>query len=148
MSQMPPMTPNYSGPVPVAAKPAGMAIASMVLGIISVPLFCFWYVSMPCAILAIILGFVARSKAKSGQGGGAGMALAGIVCGIIAVALLVLAVAGVLALFKFGGDKFQQELERQQKLQQQQRGQSSSLMPMLAQHANAVWNILTALVLR
>jgi hypothetical protein len=150
MSQMPPMTPNYSGPVPGAAKPAGLAIASMVLGIVSLVLFCVWYISIPCAIVAVVLGFVARGKFKRGEGGGGGMAMAGLICGIIGLSLAVLLIAGVLALFGYGGNKLQQEIERQRKLQQQQQqgGQSGSLMPMLAQHAEAMWNILTTLVLR
>jgi hypothetical protein len=62
----------------------GMSIASMVLGIISCAIFCFWPLSVPLAIMAIIFGAVGINK------GGKGMATAGIVCGIVAVALLLL----------------------------------------------------------
>src|ERR1700722_10486647 len=51
MSQYPgtPYTPPYQ---PVEApKPSGLAVASMVLGIISLVLFCVWYLSIPCAII-------------------------------------------------------------------------------------------------
>ena len=57
----------------------GMSIASMVLGIISVVLFCIWYLSIPCSILAIIFGILGKKK------GGQGMATAGLVLGIINV---------------------------------------------------------------
>ena len=62
----------------------GLSIASMVLGIVSLVLFCFWYVSIPCAILAIIFGVIGKKK------GGRGMAIAGLVLGIIAIAVVVL----------------------------------------------------------
>jgi hypothetical protein len=69
----------------------GMAIASLVLGIVSVCIFCFWYVSVPCAILAIIFGAVQSSRE------GKGMATAGIVLGIVSISLLLLLIAGALA---------------------------------------------------
>jgi len=71
----------------------GMSIASMVLGIVSVVLCCIAYISIPCAILALIFGFVGKKK------GGKGMAIAGIVLGIIAIGLYVLAVAGIATFF-------------------------------------------------
>lgn len=58
----------------------GLAIASMVLGIIS--LLCFPYIT---GVLAVIFGAVAKNK-----GCKSGMATAGIVCGIIGVALWLL----------------------------------------------------------
>ena len=64
------------------AEQKGLSIASMVLGIISLVLFCLWYVSIPCAILAIIFAVIGRKK------GGKGMATAGLVTGIIAISLL------------------------------------------------------------
>ncbi len=60
----------------------GMSVASMVLGIISVVIFCIWFISVPLAIMAIIFGSVGMNK------GGKGMAIAGIVCGIAAIAIL------------------------------------------------------------
>ena len=71
----------------------GLSIASMVLGIISVVLFCIWYISLPCSILAIIFGIVGRKK------GGKGMAIAGLVLGIIAISLYGL---GLLGIFSIG----------------------------------------------
>lgn len=74
----------------------GLSIAAMVLGIISLVLFCIWYISIPCAILAIIFGIVGKKK------GGRGMATAGLVLGIIALSILaliyILAIAGLATL--------------------------------------------------
>lgn len=71
----------------------GLSIAAMVLGIISLVLFCIWYISIPCAILAIIFGIIGKKK------GGRGMAIAGLVLGIVALSILViiylLAIAGL-----------------------------------------------------
>ena len=59
----------------------GMSVAGLVLGIISVVIFCFWPVSMPLAIMAIIFGSIGMSK------GGKGMGIAGVICGIAAIIL-------------------------------------------------------------
>ncbi len=40
----------------------GLSIAAMVLGIISVALFCIWYIALPCAILAIVFGVKEKKK--------------------------------------------------------------------------------------
>ena len=66
----------------------GFAIASMVLGIVSLVIFCFWFISVPCAILAIIFSVVAKKKA-----GKSGMTTAGLVLGIVTL--------GILAVFMF-----------------------------------------------
>lgn len=60
-----------------------MCVASLVLGIISLVFFCIWYISVPCAIIAIALGAVAGKSGKNG------MAKAGLIMGIIAIALVV-----------------------------------------------------------
>ncbi|RGF40141.1 DUF4190 domain-containing protein [Roseburia sp. AF15-21] len=62
-----------------------MAIASMVLGIVSIPAICFWIVGLPCAIVGLILGILYNKKNEHSP-----MATAGIVCSIITIALLVL----------------------------------------------------------
>lgn len=60
----------------------GMAIASMVLGIVST-ITCIWfYLSIPCAIIGLVLGCVYRSK-----GGKSGMSVAGIVCACVGLVL-------------------------------------------------------------
>ena len=66
-----------------AQKTNGLAIASMVLGII----WLYWLGSL----LALIFGYVARGQIKRSEGreSGGGMAIAGIVLGWIGVAVFV-----------------------------------------------------------
>jgi len=59
----------------------GFNIASLVLGIISIALWCLWIVSIPCSILALIFGILGIKKE------GRGMAIAGIVTGAISLAI-------------------------------------------------------------
>ena len=60
----------------------GLAIASMVLGIVWV-----WWIG---SILALIFGFVARKQIKERGQKGDGMAIAGIVLGCVGAATLIL----------------------------------------------------------
>jgi len=90
-------------PQPPAAQPGnGLAVASLVLGIVAVALICIWYVSMPSAVLAIILGVVGRSKAVKEGAKGKGMATASVVLGIVAIGLAVLVIFGFLAALGIG----------------------------------------------
>ena len=78
------VVPQYSNQNPEDGK--GLAIASLVLGIVS--FFCFAYIT---GILGIVLGAVAKSKGYKG-----GMATAGIICGVIGIVLyIVLMIVGV-----------------------------------------------------
>ena len=81
-----------AGPAPYAVGPSGprngLGTAALVLGILAI-LFAltpitFW-ASFVLAPLAIILGFVGRSRVKSGDATNNGSAVAGIVMGILAV---------------------------------------------------------------
>ena len=93
--ESPPTTPN-----PISAElPKGIAIASMVLGIVSVATFCAWPLSIPCAIVGLILGLIAGGKAKRGEGGGRGMAKAGVITSTVAFVLAVLIIALQIASF-------------------------------------------------
>lgn len=64
----------------------------MVLGIVSLALFCVWYIAIPCAIVAVILGAIGLNQSKS-AGLKNGMAVAGIVCSVIAIAIVIIALA-------------------------------------------------------
>jgi hypothetical protein len=79
---------------------SGMAIASLVLGIVSLLSFCLFHIGvvlgLPCAILAMVFGILARPKINSGEMSGRGMAMAGIICASIYLGLLVIAVIGIL----------------------------------------------------
>lgn len=74
----------------------GLAIAAMVLGIVSIVLFCVWYISMPCAILAIVFGILSIKSNKKG------MAIAGISTGAIGFVLMVLLYVFLIFVAGFG----------------------------------------------
>ena len=77
----------------------GLAIASMVCGIISIPALCLWFLGIVLAIVAIALGGVHLNSVKNlPVQPGRGMAIAGIVCGIVTIALIILAVVVIVVL--------------------------------------------------
>ena len=77
---------------PTRAGREGFAVASLVLGIVSVAIFCVVYVSIPAAIIAIVLGAIGLKSTKRGA------AITGMICGVVAITLGVLAAAAVAAL--------------------------------------------------
>ena len=97
------------GGQPDQQLPQGLAITSMVLGIVSIVMSCCcWPFNLLPAIAAIICGFMAKGKADQGEARGKGMAMAGIICGFVAVALAVL----VLILYLMGvGVNFMQNMQ-------------------------------------
>jgi Na+/H+-dicarboxylate symporter len=126
MTQMPPPGPgasSYQTPQPGS----GLAIASLILGILSLVTFCLIFVSAPLAVIAIILGIVASNQVKAGRASGGGMARAGMVLGIIAlcltIAIYILARMGAVHFMNWAQQK-QQELQQQQ--QQMQRRTTTS----------------------
>ena len=78
--------PTYSQPM------NGMAIASLVLGILSLCSFCVWFAAVPLGLLAVIFGFMGKKDSSTG------LATAGIVCGflglLVSVGLILLVVLG------------------------------------------------------
>ena len=62
----------------------GLAIAAMVLGIVSIVFFCVWYISITCAVLAIIFGILSLKSTRRG------MAIAGISTGAVGFVLMVI----------------------------------------------------------
>lgn len=70
----------------------GLCIASMVLGIISIVLFCIWYISVPCAILAIIFGILGMKSSFKG------MAIAGIITGALGILFTIVIFVGAFLL--------------------------------------------------
>ena len=83
-----PNQPGHHG----GAKPGkGLAIAALVLGVLAL-LSSFTVIGgILFGLIALVLGFIASSKAKKGTAGGRGLAIGGIVTG-----LLGLIIAGVL----------------------------------------------------
>uniref|UniRef100_UPI0007C74D1F DUF4190 domain-containing protein n=1 Tax=Streptomyces graminilatus TaxID=1464070 RepID=UPI0007C74D1F len=85
---------------PMAPQPMnGLGTASLVVGISSAVLFCLWPLAIVLGILAVVLGLVARGRARRGQATNGGQALAGIICGAVAI---VLAVAFGVLVIAFG----------------------------------------------
>jgi len=83
---------NFGQPVAVqlAVKNNGLAVASMVLGIVGL-LLCFLWIP---SILAVIFGGIALNQiSKNPQQGGKGMAIAGLTLGIIGVGTIVVLLA-------------------------------------------------------
>jgi len=140
MSQV---NPGYA---PAGPKSSGLAIASMVLGIISLALFCIYYLAFPCAVLALVLGAVARSKISRGEASGGGMAMTGIICGIISIVLASLILIVGISLLHFGAPALQKAAQQmQQYMQQQQQQPATSPAGTLHLHLDAAANLLSLL---
>ncbi len=93
---------TYHGMAGRPRSTSGLAIASMVLGIISclcvLGLTIGAIISMPCSILAMVFGFTARGQVKRGETTGGGMALAGIICGFVSIGLYAVILLGFVGL--------------------------------------------------
>jgi hypothetical protein len=104
-------------PQPPAGGGNGLAIASLILGILACVTFCFAPLSGLLALLAIVLGVISMSKPVGG-----GMAKTGLVLGIVSIGMTV----GFWMLFRAGmkkaGDVLQQKSqELQQKADEMQK---------------------------
>jgi len=92
MSDNPYDSPQHVGTAPGGSLPpgyppsTGLAVTSLVLGIIAIPAnCCCTLVGAALGIAAIVTGFLALNQVKSGTGGGKGMAVAGMICGVVAL---------------------------------------------------------------
>lgn len=63
----------------------GLAVASMVLGIVSIVFSCCVWIGFVCSVLAIIFGILTLRKGPEGKS----MAIAGIICGGVSIVLSV-----------------------------------------------------------
>ena len=84
--------PNYYSKPPTNGK----AIASLVLGIASIPIWPIGWIAGP---LGFIFGIKAKREIRSGIGGGEGLAMAGLVTGIIGTVTSMLLIAWFLVSF-------------------------------------------------
>ena len=123
MSQVPP-PPSYPGSPQMAgynppggAKPtSGLAIGSLICGIISVVLFCAWFIAAPLGLAAVIMGIIAKGKINRGEAGGNGLAMTGIITGIMGILISV----GIVVSAVIWGEELQKKaMELQERSQQQ-----------------------------
>ena len=79
-------TPNASThAAPAAGTKSGMAVAAMIVGILSIPALLIPILAIILGIVAIVLGVVAKGQIRKSGMSNAGQATAGIVCGAIGV---------------------------------------------------------------
>lgn len=87
----PPPPPPGGAPVPGGQQPNnGVGIASMVLGIVSIPFCACFGIGGLAGIVAIVLGFNGKAKAERGEATNRGVALAGIITGFVGVGLAII----------------------------------------------------------
>lgn len=110
----------YQAPVPGQVPSAGLAIGSMVCGIVALLLCCVWIISVPLGIVAVVMGHVAASriKAQPAQYGGAGMAKAGLITGYLAILLTIVYTVFIFVVVQ-NPDKWPLPPEVKEKLQEQ-----------------------------
>lgn len=65
----------------------GLGLASMIVGIISIPLACCFSLGTIGGIVAVVLGFLGKGKASRGEATNRGQAMAGIICGFVAIVI-------------------------------------------------------------
>lgn len=82
----------------------GLGIASLVLGILSI-LTGLFLIGGLFGVIAVVLGFLGRGKAKRGDANNGGVALAGIITGILGMLIAVAVLA--LSAFLFSSETFQ-----------------------------------------
>jgi hypothetical protein len=74
---------------PTGPKNEPLAVASLIAGIVGIPLLCCWILGFPISIAALVTGFLARRRISESNGAltGDGMALAGLILGAVGVVL-------------------------------------------------------------
>lgn len=82
---LPPVNPYYPPPTPYGLPPrtSGLAIASLILGILGLPMCCVFVMSG----LAVLFGFIALPPIRRFEARGRGLAIAGILLGILGMVI-------------------------------------------------------------
>jgi hypothetical protein len=81
--QIPPVSAPVSAPAPAGDK-KGLAIASLILGILSLCASLGWYCGAPLSIVGLILGFLGVKSS------GKGLAIAGIILSAVGLLLTII----------------------------------------------------------
>lgn len=92
---MPPSGAGYTRYFAPPSQNNGMAVAALILGVVSLPFAivpCFWPIAAILAVLAIVFGMVARSGSSPGLG------LAGLICGLVTLLITALWLLGLLSM--------------------------------------------------
>ena len=89
------MPPYYPSPIAPNQNGDGLAVASLVLGILSIVTCCAWILSIVCGIIGLILGIAAKVKGSSG------MSVAGIVLNCCGIALGIFCIVGIISTGSF-----------------------------------------------
>ncbi|MFC7534820.1 DUF4190 domain-containing protein [Actinoplanes sp. GCM10030250] len=90
MAYPPPAYGPPPGQQPYGAAPQnGFGLTSMILGIISIPISCCWYISGVVSIVGLVFGFLGKKKVDAGLANNRGIALAGIITSAVGLALAV-----------------------------------------------------------
>ena len=76
---------------------SGLAVASMVCGILSIVGCCIWYMGIILAIVGLVLGIISQAKQKNG------FSLAGIITSAFGLAFGIIALIIVIASFAIYG---------------------------------------------
>ncbi len=96
-----PVPPPYGqpayGPVPTAIPGKGAAVASMVLGIVSL-VFCWWlfFLGLPCGVVGLILGIVGKKQMDAARQP-SGMAVGGLIMSIVGIVVSMIYVVTCIA---------------------------------------------------
>jgi hypothetical protein len=98
----PPPAYGPPGQQPYGGQPQnGLGLTSMILGIISIPISCCWYISGVVGIIGLVLGFLGKKKVDQGLANNRGIAIAGIATSAVGVALAILFMILAVALRDF-----------------------------------------------
>jgi hypothetical protein len=103
----------------MASQPAptitnALAIVSLVLGILSLPLTVCYGLGIVFGIAALILGLIARRQISKSEGlqGGKRLALAGLILGNVAIAIFIVSLVGLLLMGPTVGDVFSNTIQQ------------------------------------
>lgn len=98
MTATPPPPPAAPTPAGSSGGTNGLAITSLITGILSILICLYWFLAAPLGIVAIITGVLGKNAAD--VKGGRGLAMAGLITGAVGV---LLALVMVILTFAGGG---------------------------------------------